>query len=187
LLTDRLVRSRLEAAKIDNLDKRLADLTKGVPDADAAVQKLIDQRRALFVQKESSYAVKRGAAVFTKNCAACHRIRNEGNTIGPQLDGVGKRGVDRIIEDILDPSRNVDGAFRYSILTLDDGDVVTGLQRRVEGETIVFADATGKEFPLARSKIKKRTESQLSLMPSNFGDLIPEQEFGDLIAFLMSK
>jgi putative heme-binding domain-containing protein len=187
LLTDRLVRARLESAKIDNLEKRLADLTKGVPDADAALQKLIDDRRATFVKNQSQFSAARGAAVFTKNCAACHRIGNEGATIGPQLDGVAKRGVDRIVEDILDSNRNVDGAFRYSILTLDDGDVITGLQRRVEGQTIVFADATGKEFPIASAKIKRRVESQLSLMPSNFGDIIPEQEFGDLLAFLLSK
>lgn len=187
LLTDRLVRSRLEAAKVENLEKRLAELTKGIPDVDAAVQKLIDDRRKAFARSESKFSAKRGAAIFTKNCAACHKIGNNGNTIGPQLDGVGKRGVDRIVEDILDPSRNVDGAFRYSILTLDDGDVVTGLQRRVEGQTIVFADSTGKEFSVPTAKIKKRTESQLSLMPSNFGEIVPENEFYDLLAYLLSK
>lgn len=185
LLTDKTVVDKLRAAGIDGLDARLATLTKGQPDVDVAVQKLIDDRRHDYISAGDKASADRGKAVFVKNCAACHRIGNEGAQIGPQLDGLGKRGVDRTIEDILDPSRNVDGAFRYSIVTLADGDVVTGLQRRVEGQTTVFADAQGKEFAIDTAKISKRVESQLSLMPANWGELMTKEEFVDLVAFLM--
>ncbi|QOV87603.1 PVC-type heme-binding CxxCH protein [Humisphaera borealis] len=183
LLLDKTVRDKLRAAGVDDLDNRVAALTKGLPDADAAVQKLIDDRIAEY--KGAKASAERGKAVFLKNCAACHRVGNDGAQIGPQLDGVGKRGVDRTIEDILDPSRNVDGAFRYSVLTLDDGDVITGLQRRIDGQTTVFADAQGKEFAIASKRIVKRAESQLSLMPANWGELMTPDEFADLVAFLM--
>lgn len=178
---------KLRAAGIDGLDARLATLTKGLPDVDAAVQKLIDDRRQDYVSAGDKASADRGKAVFVKNCAACHRIGNDGAQVGPQLDGLGKRGVDRTIEDILDPSRNVDGAFRYSIVTLADGDVMTGLQRRVEGQTTVFADAQGKEFAIDSAKISKRVESQLSLMPANWGELMTKEEFVDLVAFLMKN
>ncbi len=129
----------------------------------------------------------RGAELFAKNCVVCHSVGGQGARIGPPLDGIGKRGTERLCEDILDPSRNVDAAFRYSILTLENGDVLTGLQRREEGETLVFADSTGKEFAVPRKQIAKRVESQLSLMPANFGDLIPPDDFNHLLAFLMTK
>ena len=159
-----------------------------MPDVDAAVQKLIgDRAKALAAAPAGTFSADRGHLVFAKNCAACHRVGNEGAQVGPQLDGLGKRGVDRTLEDVLDPSRNVDGAFRLSVLTLDDGDVVTGLQRRVEGESVVFADSAGKEFAVPQARIKKRAESQLSPMPSNFGEIIPEADLGDLIAFLMAR
>ena len=185
LLLDKTVRDKLRAAGVEDFDTRLSTLTKGLPDVDAAVQKLIDDRIKAYATAGTKASADRGKAVFVKNCAACHRIGNDGAQIGPQLDGLGKRGVDRTVEDILDPSRNVDGAFRYSILTLDDGDVVTGLQRRIDGQTTVFADAQGKEFAVESKRIKKRTESQLSLMPANWGELMTQEEFGDLLAFLM--
>ena len=196
LLTDKPLRDRLRAANVEKLDERLAALTKGLPDADAAVQKLIDERVKFVLAAPAKAgptdgpngvkAIDRGKLVFAKNCAACHRVANEGAQVGPQLDGVGKRGVERTVEDVLDPSRNVDGAFRLSVLTLDDGDVVTGLQRRAEGESFVFADATGKEFTVPKARIKKRVESQLSLMPSNFGEILSAAELSDLVAYLMA-
>ena len=42
--------------------------------------------------------------------------------VGPQLDGVGTRGLERLIEDVLDPNRNVDPAFRASHVTLEGAD-----------------------------------------------------------------
>ena len=164
LLTEAAVRTKLDLAKPADLEARVAKLTKGMVTADQAVQKLIDQRAAAFetVRYDPSKAnPARGAEVFTKNCTVCHSIGGQGGRIGPQLDGVGTRGPERLCEDILDPSRNVDAAFRYSILTLDNGDVVSGLQRREEGETIVFADSQGKEFTVPKKQIVKRVESQL--------------------------
>jgi putative heme-binding domain-containing protein len=91
------------------------------------------------------------------------------------------------VEDVLDPNRNLDPAFRYSTLILKDGRLVTGLQRRAEGETLIFADTTGKEVTVRKSEISKRIESPASLMPANFAEIIGEGEFNDLMAYLLSK
>ena len=107
--------------------------------------------------------------------------------IGPQLDGIGGRGLERILEDVLDPNRNVDINFRTHIIVLKEGDVVSGQARREEGELLVIADSTGKEISIPKKGIESRRESETSLMPANFGDIIPEKEFQDLMAFLLSK
>ena len=95
--------------------------------------------------------------------------------------------MERILEDILDPNRNVDVNFRTHILVLKEGDVISGLFRREEGELLVIADSTGKEMTVPKKEIESRRESETSLMPANFGDIIPEKEFHDLMAFLLSK
>jgi putative heme-binding domain-containing protein len=128
-----------------------------------------------------------GRLAFTKYCAACHKIANEGALVGPQLDGIGQRGLERLCEDILDPNRNVDIAFRSTLFTLKDGDIVSGLFRREEGETIIVAESTGKEITVPKGNIAERRESEMSLMPENFGDLIPPAEFADLMAYLLSR
>ena len=91
-----------------------------------------------------------GLKVFEKNCATCHQIAGKGAKIGPQLDGIGVRGLDRLLEDVLDPNRNVDQAFRSTTLDSEERPIVTGLLLREEGEVIVMADAQGKEQRVAK-------------------------------------
>ncbi len=125
--------------------------------------------------------------MFEKHCGICHQVGGKGARIGPQLDGIGSRGVDRLVEDILDPNRNVDQAFRTTNLSLENGQVVSGLLLREEGEVLVLADAQGKEVRVPRSTVQERQTSQLSPMPANLVDQIPEEDFYRLIAYLLSK
>jgi len=185
LLQDKKIRERLDAAKLPELDERIAKLTKGMTAPDAELQKLINKRRAEFDPAKAS--AQKGQALFQKTCTLCHKLDNVGALVGPQLDGVGARGLERLVEDVLDPNRNVDPAFRYSVVILTDGRVINGLQRREEGETLVFADNTGKEITVSKKEIKTRNESKFSLMPDNFGEVIPQADFNDLMAYLLSK
>jgi len=128
-----------------------------------------------------------GVRLFNQNCGVCHQIDGRGGNVGPQLDGIGNRGLERLCEDILDPNRNVDVAFRSHLFVLKDGDVVSGLPRREEGETVVVADATGKEQAILKNTIQERRASDVSLMPENFGELLSQDDFNHLVAFLLSK
>jgi putative heme-binding domain-containing protein len=184
VLTDRIVKERLAAAKLPEFNERFDALTKNVPSSNRELQRLIDRRRVDFDPEQAS--ATRGAVVFEKNCATCHQIGGKGVVIGPQLDGVGTRGLERLIEDVLDSNRNVDPAFRATNITLKDDTAITGLLRREEGEVLVFADTAGKEITVQKSEIAARRESELSLMPSNFGDLLSAEQFNDLMAFLLS-
>jgi len=184
LLLDRTVADKISALKTPNATERLKKLTVDLSANDAA-QKMIEQRRAQY--KPGPDAAKEGEAVFTQNCAICHRIGTLGALVGPQLDGIGNRGLERLLEDVLDPNRNVDRAFRTHVITLNDGDVVSGLPRREEGQVLILADSTGKETSILKSNIKSRWESETSLMPENFGDIIKPDDFQKLIAFLLSK
>jgi putative heme-binding domain-containing protein len=185
LLQDPQVAERLKAANLPDHDKRLKELTRGLIPANEAVNKLLEQRRAAYDPAKAS--AERGLEVFTKNCSACHKIGDVGVVIGPQLDGLGLRGLDRIVEDVVDPNRNVDGAFRTTILRLKGGETVSGLLRREEGASIVLADSTGKESSVPADRVQRRAESPLSLMPTNFGEILTPEEFNDLMAFLLSK
>ena len=122
---------------------------------------------------------------FNKICAACHQLGGQGAKIGPGLDGVGLRGLDRLVEDTLDPSRNVDQAFRTTLINTTGGNVVTGLLLREEGEVLVLADAQGKEVRLPRNEVEERSVSKLSPMPANVADLIPEGDYYNLLGFLL--
>lgn len=106
--------------------------------------------------------------------------------VGPQLDGIGNRGAERLLEDVFDPNRNVDAAFRTTLITREDGQIVTGLKLRQEGDEIVLANAEGKEVRVATKDVEESRLSALSLMPGNFADALPPADVADLLEFLVS-
>lgn len=179
------MKNRLQAIKPNDWEARVAKLTKDLPPGDEARDRLIAERRAAY--SGANITPAEGERVFTQNCAVCHQIEGKGGLVGPQLTGVGSRGLERLCEDILDPNRNVDRAFRQTIITMKDGDVVSGLFRREDGDLLVFADATGKEFTVKKADVTERKESEQSLMPDNLGETIPPAQFNQLLTFLLSQ
>lgn len=177
-------RGRVQRANPPDWQARMDRLTKDMPPEDETRAKLITTRINSY--GAASAKIDEGRKVFEVNCAACHQIDGKGGLVGPQLTGIGNRGVERLCEDILDPNRNVDHAFRQSVLTLKDGETMAGLFRREDGSVLVLANATGAEFTVPKADVSKREESPLSLMPENFGEAIPEADFHNLMAFLLS-
>jgi putative heme-binding domain-containing protein len=185
ILQERAVQERLRGASIADLETRLKTLTANLPTADERINQLIAARRDGFHKAAANLAP--GGGGFTKHCAACHRVAGEGAKIGPDLDGVGLRGADRLLEDVLDPSRNVDQAFRSTLLHTNDGRSLSGLVLRQEGAVLVLADSQGKEVRIGLDNIDERAISPLSPMPANVADLVPESDFYHLLAFLLSQ
>ena len=185
LLQEKVILERLKSAKIPDLDKQIAALTKGLPAADLRIAELIKKRTAVFASSKPDKEA--GAKLFAKHCGACHKIGEMGGKIAPQLDGIGIRGAERVLEDILDPNRNVDQAFRARVITTKDEKTITGLMLRVEGEVLVIADGEGKEVRLPTKDIETNRETMLSPMPANFGDVMPEADFVNLVAYLLDQ
>jgi len=185
LLQSRALTDLLNANAAKSPRERIVSLTRDLPPADAAIQQLIARKRTGFDASKASAA--RGTDVFTQACALCHQLNGKGVIVGPQLDGIGNRGLDRLIEDILDPNANVDRAFRSTTFVMTNGDVVSGLFRREEGAQIIAAESTGKEVSFAKGQLKERRETDRSLMPENFGDALTAQQFNDLLAFLLGE
>jgi putative heme-binding domain-containing protein len=185
LLQERGVSLKLQESHLPNLKERVDRLTAGLPKADEKVQELLRTRREGFVAARKDAAL--GAQVFSKNCAACHQVGGQGAKIGPQLDGIGARGLDRLLEDVLDPNRNVDQAFRLTTLELENGQVVSGLLLREEGEVLVLADAQGKEVRVRKADVAQRSTSQMSPMPANFAEQVSQADFYNLLAYLLAQ
>ena len=185
LLQDRTLTDRLRASPAREASARLAALVKNLPAADVLLHKMIEAKRAGFDAKQANAA--RGAEVFTKACVACHQLEGKGALVGPQLDGIGGRGLERLLEDVLDPNRNVDKAFRTTVFVLQDGETVSGLMRREEGGAFIYALANGQEARVAKADVKERRETETSLMPANFIEALTPTELNDLLAFLLGK
>lgn len=185
LLHKQMLRDKLLAVGNEETRRRIALIVASLPEPDGSIQDVLEQRYRGYDRSSSN--AESGRQLFTQLCATCHQLNGQGSLVGPQLDGIGNRGAERLIEDILDPNRNVDSAFRSSTFVLKNGDVESGLFRREDGALLVIANAAGTEFTVNTSDVTERHESMNSLMPSNFGEALSQEQFNDLLAFLLEQ
>ena len=164
---------------------RMKALIADLPSLDARVEQAIAEHRQAFSKGVPD--ASRGAEIFRKTCAVCHRLDNDGGKVGPELDGIGQRGVDRLLEDILDPNRTVDKAYRATLVLTLDGRVHKGLVIGQEGQILLLADQTGKVQRIPISEIDQRRLIEGSAMPANVSEILKPHEVNDLLAFLLTK
>ncbi|MEO1980318.1 MAG: PVC-type heme-binding CxxCH protein [Fuerstiella sp.] len=168
-----------------DLSSRVQVVIKDLPDANAAVDQLIKDTRIEYLQQPGNATA--GAALFEKNCAVCHQIGGKGKKVGPNLDGIGKRGLDRLVEDILDPNRNVDVAFRSTTVLTTAGKVVSGLSKGIDGARLIVVNSKGEEISIPQDEVEEQIISRRSPMPGNISEIVNEQQFRDLLAWLLSR
>jgi putative heme-binding domain-containing protein len=185
LLLEAQVQQRLQASDVPDVAEQLEELTAGLPHPSEEVAQRMEEARQGFAL--AARDLENGRAVFKRACANCHQLDGEGPLVGPQLDGIGNRGLERLLEDILDPNRNVDVAFRTTTLVLDSGKIVTGLAREERGETLVLIDEKGEEVLVPKSEIEEQVAGTLSLMPENVGSSLEQQDLFDLLAYLLTQ
>jgi putative membrane-bound dehydrogenase-like protein len=122
-------------------------------------------------------------------CFVCHRVDGCGAAIGPDLSLIGRSlSRDKLVESILQPSKEIAPQFVTWVLTLRNGQIRTGM---IVGEgwdsTITLADAQGKLEVLQRLDVEDRRALSTSIMPEHLRGLMTEREFRDLIAYLESR
>jgi putative membrane-bound dehydrogenase-like protein len=128
-----------------------------------------------------------GKEVFVKNCAKCHRHGGEGETIGPDLTGFVVHPKSKILEEMIDPNRSVEGNFRQYTVATTDGQVMSGLLAAETRTAIELVDSEAKRHIVLRDDIDEMIASPKSLMPEGFEKQISSEEIIDLLEFLTAK
>ena len=184
LLRQAAIRDSLQEAKVPGLKQRLDKLTENLQSLDEEISPLIRERRQGFVAATTSQS--RGRILFQKHCAGCHRVTSDGAKIGPDLKAIGRRGLERLLEDLLDPHRNVDPSFRRTTVVTTGGEILSGLLVRGKGTQRLLVDQQGKEVVLDEKKIDEAIVSPLSAMPTGLAGHLKAAEFHDLMAYLLA-
>jgi putative heme-binding domain-containing protein len=132
----------------------------------------------------------RGQGVFfgpKAACSACHRVREAGGKIGPDLTRIGAIRTGRdLLEAVVFPSASIVRGYEPYQVTLRDGRVVAGILGRETAEAVFLVTAERAEVRVARSGIASLEPSRVSIMPQGLDGQLSRQELGDLIAYLQS-
>jgi putative membrane-bound dehydrogenase-like protein len=180
----------LDAASRDAL-LRLADVTlrkraeailaRSAPADRSAV--LARYQAALKLPGDSS----RGALLFTKNCQTCHQLKGQGHRVGPDLSGIAGRLPAVLLNDILDPNRDVAADFVALTVATQRGQVLSGLLVEDTGSSLKLRKADGIDETVLRSETAEIRSSGRSLMPEGLEQALNLQEMADLLSFLRSS
>ncbi len=170
------------------LPKSVSPIVTEAPNRDR-VDKMIKERVLQYetTKNKGGLDSKKGALVFQNHCASCHQIKRKGGLVGPQLDGIGSRGVLRLAEDILDPNRNVDSHFHLTNFTFKNGSKSSAFITGERGKALQVRNLSGDSLRLQKSQIESRETVSISLMPPNFYETISAKDFANLMEWLRTQ
>jgi putative membrane-bound dehydrogenase-like protein len=129
----------------------------------------------------------RGKDKFTGNCAVCHRMKELGTAIGPDLAMTLTKPDDWLLTALLDPNAAVEARYSVWVATLKDGTVTAGILTSETANNLTLRSADGREHTILRSDLKEITPLHRSLMPEGLEAALHPQDVADLLAWLREK
>ena len=170
------------AALRTHVDAGVRELAAQVLPAPAAERdKVVESfRPALDLSGDGS----RGRTIFQQRCLSCHRASGEGFALGPDLSTVRNAGREKLLVNILDPSREVQPNFVSLLVETTDGESVLGVVTSDTQAGITVRQAYGRETTVPRAKIKRMTSQGKSIMPDGLEVGLTPQDVADLLAFV---
>ena len=150
------------------------------PDRDRIVRQYIE------AAGKASGDPARGRLLHTAVCAACHRLKGEGQDIGPELGTVAAKPDEQLIEAILDPNRAVEQRYLLQSVTLKNGKLIAGLLAEETSNTITLKLA-GQTEVILRADIAKIESTNRSLMPDGLESTLTPAQLADLLAWIRAK
>jgi putative membrane-bound dehydrogenase-like protein len=172
-------RQRLLTHKDAEVRRRAAQVFEGSTNADR--QKVVKDYATVVALKGDAI---HGKALFVKTCFVCHRLEGAGHEVGPDLAALANKSAAYLIQEILDPNRNVDSRYLEYVVQTKNGRTFNGLLAAETATSITLRGQEGKEQVLLRTDIEELSSSGKSLMPEGLEKDIGRQDMADLLAYL---
>jgi putative heme-binding domain-containing protein len=123
-------------------------------------------------------------------CFACHRFGNEGGMTGPDLTTAGGRYSARdFLDQVLNPSKEINEQFVPTVLTKNDGTTVTGAVVNLNGDFVTINEDPSdpnQRVSVDRKEVKSIEPSKVSTMPPMLLSRLSQDEILDLAAYVLS-
>lgn len=136
---------------------------------------------------------ERGRLLFLGNgsqCRNCHRVRQEGGLLGPELTEIGKKlKPEEILDSLAEPSRRIDPKYIPHTLLATDGKLYNGILVEKTADQVVLNVLQGSETQQVRipaAEVEELIPQTKSLMPDRLLKDFTAQQAADLLSYLSS-
>lgn len=126
-----------------------------------------------------------GRQLFDKTCSRCHRLFGEGGTLAPDLTGSGRKKTDYVLHNLIDPSAEIDEAYKLTTVVTADGRLLSGFIIRQDDRWLVIRTQDA-EVRLNMNDVDEIVTSKVSMMPEGMLRNLTDEQFRDLLAYLAS-
>jgi len=128
-----------------------------------------------------------GRVLFEKKCATCHKHRDLGNEIGPQLVALKNKSGEFLLRAILDPNQAVESKYTGYVATTKDGRTFTGMIIDETATSLTLARTDGKKDTILRVDIEELRSTNKSFMPEGLEQDLSPQDLADLFQYVQGK
>ena len=104
--------------------------------------------------------------------------------IGPDLSNLADMSVERLLESILEPSKEISPRHTSWLIETYDGRSLTGVLVAERGEVQTYADTNGQTTKVKFDDIERIASSNQSIMPEKLTAAMTISELADLVRFL---
>jgi putative heme-binding domain-containing protein len=187
----KVAKEEIPAYVARNLQSMLGDSFEKVYGKVQAVSadkdKQIAKYKSMILASDISKAdASKGRSIYQRTCAACHIMYGEGGKIGPELTGSNRSDLDYFLLNVLAPSYDVPEGYRMVIITSKDGQVSVGNVIEEDANKVVL-NMVGQQSVIAKSDVKTRVTSKISMMPEGLLLALKDHEVLDLIKYLRTE
>jgi putative membrane-bound dehydrogenase-like protein len=183
LVTDNTV-TRMQAFNDKDINALIEKAWGKVRKTPDELNKLIDKTRASLGTSAASFTA--GKKVFENQCAKCHKFDGKGAEVGPPLDGAG-RDIEYLLANVLDPNRVVGAPYFVRTANLQDGQVIQGLLHAEDDQSVTLKTENAVLKRIARKDLDGAVQvAEKSMMPEGLTSGMTEQDFRDLIRYVMA-
>jgi putative membrane-bound dehydrogenase-like protein len=130
---------------------------------------------------------ERGKQVFTKTCAACHKLGDVGKGLGPDLTALSDKSADYLLTNILDPNRAVEARYLAYVANTTDGRTRVGFLLAETATSLTLVSTDGQEHTILRTDLDSLVGSGKSVMPEGLEKDVTIDQMADLLAFLRAS
>ena len=182
-LADLLARKAERKSVVENLGEVFAGRTP--------TQWTLDDLSAAAKNGMRHRSFENGRKMFgAAACFACHRFGNEGGMTGPDLTTAGGRySAHDLLDQIINPSKEINEQFVPSVLTKLNGETVVGVVVNLQGDTVsINTDPSepNTQTRVDRKEVKSIEPSKISPMPPMLLNMLTKDEILDLAAYILS-
>jgi putative heme-binding domain-containing protein len=175
---------RIQALRDNNLNAQIEKVWGRMRATPAELNAVINKMRRELESGRGSF--ERGKIVFDNQCAKCHRFDGRGHAVGPDIEGAG-RDIEYILTNVLDPNRVIGAPYFMRTITLLNMRTEIGVLHAEDDTSITLKTENGVLKQILKKDIDDIKVQEKSLMPEGLTKDMKEQDFRDLVTYVMAN